>query len=205
MQSIRKIIGMECANPLNEPPDNRFQKNSPAMTIPIARTDSLVLRPLQPTDAEVLLHIYQTEGVLQYFPTTTPPPLERVERFIAGQQEHWEKHGYGNWGIMPEGESQIAGWAGLQFLPELNDTEVGYLLAKPFWGRGYATKTARASIQFGFERCGLDYIIALVHPENLASRRVIEKCGMTYVETINLWGIDLMRHRIDLNDWRKSP
>lgn len=172
---------------------------------PAIKASRVSLRPLQPTDTEVLHRIYQTEGVLQYFPTTTPPPLEKVERFIASQQEHWEKHGYGNWGIVPEGESQIAGWAGLQFLPELNETEVGYLLDKPFWGRGYATEAARASIQFGFERCGLDHIIALVHPENLASRRVIDKCGMTYEETIHLWGIDLMCHRIDLNDWRKLP
>ena len=43
----------------------------------------------------------------------------------------------------------------------------------------------------------LDHIIALVHPDNLASRRVIEKCGMVYVETLSLWGIELMRHTVE--------
>ena len=157
----------------------------------------IVLRPLELSDAEILYAINLTEGVLQYFPTTTPPTLERVERFIASQHEHWEKYGYGNWGIVPEGESRIVGWAGLQYLPELDEVEVGYLLDKPFWGKGFATEAARESIRDGFERCGLDHIIALVHPDNNASRRVIDKCGMTYVETIHLWGIDLMRHRID--------
>jgi ribosomal-protein-alanine N-acetyltransferase len=170
-------------------------------TIPTLTTDRLTMRPLQPADALTLHRIYQMESVLTYFPSTTPPPLEKVERFIAGQEKHWQEHGYGNWGILPNGEYEIIGWVGLQFLPELDETEVGFLLSPPHWGKGYATEAARASLQFGFERFDLDHIIALVHPENLASRRVIQKCGMTYLETIHLWGIDLMRHRIERNQW----
>jgi ribosomal-protein-alanine N-acetyltransferase len=158
------------------------------------QTPPLALRPLQPTDAVVLHRIYQSEGVLRYFPDSDPPPLEKVQRFLAGQQAHWDKYGYGNWGILPEGEKEIVGWVGLQFLPELNETEVGFLLDRPLWGKGYATAAARASLDFGFEHFKLDHIIALVHPDNLASRRVIEKCGMIYVETLSLWGMELMRH-----------
>jgi ribosomal-protein-alanine N-acetyltransferase len=166
------------------------------MNIPTIRTRHLALVPLQSADAEVLHRIYQADGVLRYFPNTTPPPLEKVGRFIESQAEHWEKFNCGNWGILPDGEAQIIGWAGLQFLPELNETEVGFLMDKSFWGKGYGTEIARASLRFGFEQLDLKQIIALVHPDNLASRRVIEKCGMTYVETIHLWGIDLMRHLI---------
>jgi ribosomal-protein-alanine N-acetyltransferase len=96
---------------------------------------------------------------------------------------------------VPDSEKELAGWAGLQYLPELDETEVGFLLDKSFWGRGYATEAARASLKFGFEHFNLDHIIALVHPENIASRRVIEKCGLSYVDTLPLWGIELMRHR----------
>jgi RimJ/RimL family protein N-acetyltransferase len=163
--------------------------------IPTLQTERMTLRPLAPTDAAVLHRIYQTEGVLQYFPFTTPPPLESLQRFILGQQKHWEKHGYGNWGLLPAGESEIIGWAGLQYLPELDETEVGFLLDRPFWGRGYATQTAKLSLDFGFQHFNFDHVIALVHEDNLASRRVIEKCGMTYVDTLALWGMQLMRHR----------
>ena len=145
-----------------------------------------------------MLHrIYQSEGVLRYFPIPASPPLEKVQRFVAGQQAHWEQHGYGNWGILPDGEHEIIGWAGLQYLPELDETEVGFLLDRPFWGKGYATEAALASLDFGFEHFNLDHIIALVHPDNFASRRVIEKCGMSYVETLPLWGVELMRYRIE--------
>jgi RimJ/RimL family protein N-acetyltransferase len=164
---------------------------------PSIQTSHLTLRPMVSADADVLHRIYQAESVLRYFPNPLPPTLEKIERFIAGQQVHWEKRGYGNWGIIPTGESEIIGWAGLQYLPELDETEVGFLLDRPYWGRGYATEAALASLQFGFGNFKLDHIIALVHPENLASRRVVEKCGMLYTDTISLWGIELMRHRIE--------
>jgi ribosomal-protein-alanine N-acetyltransferase len=171
------------------------------MTIdfPAIKTARLSLQPLHSTDAVRLHQIYQTEGVLRYFPNPNPPALKRVERFLAGQQEHWEKYGYGNWGILPEGESEIIGWAGLQYLPELDKTEVGFLLDRPFWGKGYASEAAAASLHFGFERFQLDRIIALVHPDNLASRRVIEKCGMVLQDTMQLWGMELMRYVISVN------
>ncbi len=166
-------------------------------TTPILTTPHLTLRPIVPADAVTLHRIYQTDGVLQYFPNPAPPPLEKVERFIAYQQTHWEKYGYGNWGVVPQGEKDIAGWAGLQYLPELDETEVGFLLDRSYWGKGYASEAARASLQFGFEHFAFGHIIALVHPENAASRRVLEKCGMAFVETIHLWGIDLRRYRIE--------
>jgi ribosomal-protein-alanine N-acetyltransferase len=169
--------------------------------IPTLKTPHLNLVPIQPEDVAALHRVYQTEGVLRYFPNTVPPPpLEKMERFVAFQQKHWEKYGYGNWGIRPEGEKDLVGWAGLQFLPELGETEVGFLLDKPFWGKGYATEAARASIQLGFERFDLPHIIALVHPENLASRRVIEKCGLNYIETIHLWGVNLRRYIMVRNE-----
>jgi ribosomal-protein-alanine N-acetyltransferase len=162
---------------------------------PSLQTDRLKLLPLKNKDAEVLHRIYQSEGVLRYFPDPNPPALEKVQKFIIGQHEHWQKHRYGNWGILPEGGSKIIGWAGLQYLPELEETEVGFLLDRPAWGKGYATEAGQASMKFGFEQVGLDHIIALVHPGNRASQRVIEKCGMAYVETLSLWGIELMRYR----------
>jgi len=167
------------------------------MSIPILTSARLTLRPLEAADAPTLHRIYRTEGVLRYFPNPSPPPLEKVERFIAGQQAHWEKFGYGNWGILPADSDEIIGWAGLQFLPELNETEVGFLLDKPFWGKGYATEAARAALQFGFEELNLDHIIALAHPQNAASLRVIQKCGMISDQTLNLWGIELIHHHVN--------
>jgi RimJ/RimL family protein N-acetyltransferase len=165
--------------------------------IPRINTPHLLLRPFTLEDSATLFRIYQDEPVLRYFPNPAPPSLEKVDRFLTNQQKHWEQYGYGNWAILPDGEKNIVGWAGLQFLPELNETEVGYLLEHSFWGKGYATEAARASLQYGFSHYDFSNIIALIHPDNLASRRVIEKCGAVFSETISLWGIRLMRYKVE--------
>lgn len=166
------------------------------IAIPTLRTDRCALVPLRTEDAAQLNRIYQDESILRYFPASPSPLAERAGRFVASQQRHWEKYGYGHWGILPDGEKEIAGWVGLQYLPELNQTEVAYLLTRSFWGKGLATECARASISFGFETFPLEEIIGLVDPNNLASRRVLEKCGMTYQDTLDLWGMSLLRHRL---------
>ena len=167
-----------------------------SIQIPTLRTTHLILRPFVAADATVLHRIYQTESVLQYFPNPTPPPLEKVERFVAYQQTHWEKYGYGNWALTIQGNDEVIGWAGLQFLPETNETEVGYLLDSPHWGKGYATQAARASLDYGFANFDFPEIIALVEPDNIASLKVAEKCGLVAVERKVYWGVEMVRHVI---------
>jgi ribosomal-protein-alanine N-acetyltransferase len=171
------------------------------VNIPSIPGGRLVLRPLLPGDAECLHNIYQVDGVLKYFPNTQAPSLEKVRHFVESQQAHWQEHAYGNWGIQVVGETGIIGWAGLQYLPELGETEVGFLLARPFWGKGFATEAARLSTQYGFKEMVLDHIIALVHPENKASLAVVKKCGFDHQEIIHLWGIDLVHHHITRTEW----
>jgi RimJ/RimL family protein N-acetyltransferase len=174
------------------------------MTIPTIHTQRLTLRPLQTTDAATLQRIYQVDGVLRYFPNHQPPPLDRIERNLLFQQAHWEQHGCGNWGVLEPGQPEIVGWAGLQFLPETGETEVGFLLDRPFWGRGFATEAALASLKFGFEKFQFPEIIALVHPENLASQRVIAKCKMPYVDHKVYFGIELLRYRLTLEAYMEK-
>lgn len=162
--------------------------------IPTLETDHLLLRPFQAEDAAVLDAINRKPGVLAYFPSPNPPALEKVERFVAYQQKHWDTYGYGNWALVPKETGSFGGWVGLQYLAETQETEVGYLLDPALWGRGYATEAARASLQFGFERFAFPEIIALVHPDNAASLRVASKCGLQVVERKVYWGLELVRH-----------
>jgi RimJ/RimL family protein N-acetyltransferase len=74
--------------------------------------------------------------------------------------------------------------------------EVGYLLSKQFWGRGYATEGAKAALAFGFETLGLGQVIGLTHPENTASQNVLLKCGLEYVEQKEYFGIVANRYLI---------
>lgn len=165
--------------------------------IPTITTPRLTLRPLQMDDAEPLYRVYLMEGVLRYFPNPNPPPLERVQKFIENQLMHWAQYSYGHWAIIPQGEMEIIGWAGLQYLPETGETEVGYLLNRLYWGLGYATEAAWSSLLFGFSHFNFEIIIGLVHPENIASQHVLEKCGLASVDQKAYFGMDMFRYWID--------
>lgn len=164
------------------------------MEIPTVTTARLILRPLTEADTQSLHCILGERGVLRYFPHPDPPPRDKVRKFILGQLGHWEDHGYGWWAVQPRSTKELIGWSGLQFLPETEETEVGFLLSRSYWGKGLATEAARASLRYGFEELGLGSIVAIVHPENRASRRVIEKLGMSFVDQAQYFGMDCYRY-----------
>ena len=70
--------------------------------------------------------------------------------------------------------TELIGWNGLQYLAETDEIEIGYLLAKPHWGQGLASEGARVGMDYGFDGLNIPTIIGIVHPENVASQRVLE-------------------------------
>ena len=166
------------------------------MNIPSVRTPRLLLRPWTPDDADSLFDILQEDGILRYFPDPAPPRREKAETYIAHHLAHWEQYGYGHWAVATEDDNRVVGWTGLEHLPELDETEIAYLLSKRVCGHGYASEAARAAIRFGFGTVGLGSIIGLVHQDNIASISVLEKCGLHYADRITLWGMSLSRYRI---------
>jgi len=167
------------------------------MKIPTITTTRLILRPFTEADAEPLYSILREKDTLRYFPNPNPPSLERVQKFITRQLDHWAEHKYGWWAVEPITRDGLIGWNGLQFLPETGEVEIGYLLSRSYWGSGLATEGARAGLKFGFEIFSLERIIALVHPENKASIRVVEKLGMPFVDRAQYFGMDLNRYAMD--------
>jgi ribosomal-protein-alanine N-acetyltransferase len=167
------------------------------MRIPTLTTRRLILRAFTTEDVDPLHRILGTTDILRYFPNPGAPSLEKVEKLIFAQLRHWDEHGYGWWAVEPRSNKQLIGWSGLQFLPETDEVEVGYLLDQAFWGNGLATEAAQACLQYGFENLDVDSIIAIVHPENVASQRVIEKLGMSFVDQAHYFGMDCHRYSME--------
>lgn len=156
-------------------------------------TNRLILRQFTMDDAPALFDIAQEPNIFQYFPTKTAWEMEKVERSIQHQIDHWERFGYGLWAVTLPGSGQLLGWCGLEFLPDTNETEVGYLLSTPFWGRGYATEAASASVEFGRNEIGLREIVGLTDPLNIASQRVLEKSGLKFTGRQVYFGMEMFR------------
>ena len=167
------------------------------MNIPTIPTSRLVLRPFEEEDAVPLHDILRTKDFLRYFPSPTPPPLDRVEKHIAYQLEHWKEHGHGRWAVEIKDVKGMIGWNGLQYLPDTDEVEIGYILAKPYWNQGFTTEAAIEALRFAFKLQKLDEIVAIIHPENLASQRVAEKLGMRFTRQAEYFGMQAFRYVID--------
>jgi RimJ/RimL family protein N-acetyltransferase len=172
--------------------------------IPSIATNRLLLRAFTPQDAVPLHRILGEPDILRYFPRGQAPSMEQVERLVARQLQHWQERGYGWWAVELHGSGELIGWNGLQYLPETDETEVGYLLSRAHWGKGLAVEGGCASLDYGFDRVGLERIVAIVHPENKRSQRVAEKLGMRWVEQAAYFGMDCYLYEIDPVAFRAS-
>lgn len=106
--------------------------------------------------------------------------------------------------MVTQNDNQVVGWSGLEYLPELDEVEVAYLLSQRVRGRGYATEAAHAVIEFGLGTCALSAIIGLVHPQNIPSVRILEKSGLVFSDKLTLWGLDISRYRITRSDYERQ-
>ncbi len=166
------------------------------MQIPTIETERLLLRPWTLADGEAWFRILQEKDILRYFPNSVPPARFKADAYINHHLAHWMEHGYGHWAVVTPEDGHLRGWCGLEYLPELKQVEVAYLLSRTVWGRGYATEAAKAAVEFGLAKLNMREIIGLVHPDNIASIRVLEKCGLTFADGLRLWGMKMLRYRI---------
>jgi [ribosomal protein S5]-alanine N-acetyltransferase len=175
------------------------------MTIPTLETEHLLLRAWRAEDADAWYSVLQEPDLLKYFPDPRPPSRRMADRYIEHHLDHWETYGYGHWVVTTRGDARIVGWTGLEYIAELQQTELAYLLSRSVWGRGYATEAGRAAARFAFDAAGVQELIGLVHPGNAASIRVLEKCGMRLVDRVTLWDLEMCRYRVLRGEYQQAP
>ena len=148
--------------------------------MPVAlRTPRLLLREWHDDDREPFAALSADPEVMRYLPPL--PDRAASDQFIARMREHNDERGFAYWAVELPGEAALIGAIGLyrvRLLPFAPAVEIGWRLARAYWGRGYATEAARAAIEDGFSRLGLAEIVAFTVPANERSRRVMERLGM---------------------------
>jgi RimJ/RimL family protein N-acetyltransferase len=148
----------------------------------IFETDRLIVRPWTPDDLQDAYAMYGDPEVTRYLP-------DRLQHTSLDETRAWlddmlEKQDPGNplgfWAAVERSSGRVIGGAVLIHAPINggNPVEIGYNFARDAWGKGYATEVARALLRHGFKRANLANIVAVIVPDNHASRRVLEKIGM---------------------------
>jgi [ribosomal protein S5]-alanine N-acetyltransferase len=145
----------------------------------ILETPRLILRELVPDDVDALARILSDRETMRFYPTSFDRPA--VKDWIARNRTRYAKDGHGLWAMTLKSTGELIGDCGLtvQDVGGANRIEIGYHVRRDHWGQGFATESARACRDFGFARLPVDRLVSIIRPENLPSRRVAEKIGMT--------------------------
>ncbi|HAJ77206.1 MAG TPA: GNAT family N-acetyltransferase [Gammaproteobacteria bacterium] len=142
-------------------------------------TARLSLRQWQDRDLDGFAKMNTDEEVMRYFPSTlsrsqSKTAIEKYSTLIA-------KKGWGFWAAESRENASFIGVVGLHYiddLPIVNCVEVGWRLARPYWGMGYATEAASRCLEFAFGELQLDEVVAITSINNKKSRAVMERLGM---------------------------
>lgn len=144
------------------------------------KTERLILRPWQENDFEPFAQINADPRVMEYFPSILS--REESNQMATRIQKKIKESGWGLWAVSVPGEADFIGFIGLSeptFKAHFTPTvEIGWRLAFPFWGKGYATEGALACLQYGFKTLNLEEIVSFTAVQNMRSRAVMERIGM---------------------------
>jgi [ribosomal protein S5]-alanine N-acetyltransferase len=150
------------------------------------QTDQLVLRRFTADDAEAYWPLVADPKILRY---TGESPFESVEQvrqmLLERPLRDYAVHGFGRMACIEKESGRLVGFSGLKYLDNLQEVDIGYRFLPDCWGKGYATESARAIMRHGVREHGLQRIIGLVDPANLASARVLQKLGLCHEKRIN--------------------
>lgn len=146
-------------------------------------TERLLLRRFTKADVDHLFALDNDPAVMRYINGGTPTPREVIENDILPGFIHYDhqRPAYGFWAAIEKATGDFVEW--FSFRPKQNtphEIGLGYRFRKIAWGKGYATEGARTLIQKGFTELGAQCVVATTYEENVASRRVMEKVGMTF-------------------------
>ncbi|WP_286936020.1 GNAT family N-acetyltransferase [Achromobacter sp. UBA4530] len=142
-------------------------------------TPRLVLRQWRAADRKPFAALNADPQVTQFLLPMTPQESDALaDRLAAGIDEH----GWGFWAVEAPGVAPFIGFVGIKplapTLPFAPGVEIGWRLAQPFWGRGYASEAADAALRVGFEQVGAEEIVAFTATDNVRSRAVMDRLGM---------------------------
>ncbi len=148
-------------------------------------TARLWLREFRDSDAQDMFVLDADPLVHRFLGNRPVQTIEQARATVSHVRQQYEDHGIGRWIVIEKQHGRFVGWSGLKLVrEEVNGRsdyyDVGYRLLPAFWGKGYATESAKAALEYGFGELQLSEIAGTVHRDNQASRKVLEKCGLQH-------------------------
>jgi len=173
-------------------------------TVETLQTERLVAERLSPDHLGELLRMNRDPRVTATLGGVRPDT--ETERYLRENLEHWERYGFGIWAFRDGTDGRFVARAGLRRtrVGGNDEVELAYALRAEYWGLGLATELAGAAVAVGFERLGLEDIVAFTLPTNRGSWRVMEKTGFGYERDVVHAGLPHVLYRITASGWKNT-
>ena len=170
----------------------------------ILETDRLVLRQIIPEDFEDLFKMNRDPQIMKYVGDGSTRTHEEMKNELDMLISHYiRKPGLGIWATELKANNCFIGASGLVYYDNTSEIEVGYRMQKEFWKNGYATEASKGLLEYGFTKLNLKKIVSSAHVDNVASRRVMEKIGMTYIDDRFHYGCLQAYYEISANEYQE--
>jgi RimJ/RimL family protein N-acetyltransferase len=169
----------------------------------VIETERLILRMFRESDTDAYAEMVADPEVMRFLGGGKPASREEAWRNMAMIVGHWHLRGYGMWAVEEKAGGEMVGRVGCWKPEGWPGLEVGWTLRRRFWGRGYATEAARASIDYAFTTLGQTRVISLIAPENVNSIRVAERLGEKPVGEWEVFGTKVIIYAVGREEFAR--
>ncbi len=171
-------------------------------------TERLIIRPLSMADEQGMFEMDSDPEVHKFLGKKPYTSIEQSRENIAYVLSQYRDYSIGRWAVLEKGTNDFVGWTGYKFMEgpvnaHTNYYDFGYRLMRKFWGKGYATESGRASLQYGIEKLGYKDIYGMTDINNGASRHILEKLGFRFIENFAYDARPDWRATGELTTWYK--
>ena len=153
-------------------------------------TGRLLLRRFTTDDLDAFYQLGSRPEIIRYAQAVPLASREQALEFMkVAPFRDYATYGYGRFACVWKATGAVIGFSGVKYVPEIEDNELGYRFLPEFWGRGLATEAGEASIEFARSKLRLERLVAMVHPDNVASARVVIKLGFSVEKKLRYSGL----------------
>ena len=175
------------------------------MNFPSIETPRLLLRQFVKQDFASYAEICSDAEVMRYIGEGRPFSPGEAWRNMATMIGHWYLRGYGNWAVEERETGSLVGRIGFWNPEGWPGFELGWLLARNHWGKGFAAEGARAALDYAFVNLEQPHVISVIRPDNSRSIQVAERLGEKYESKVLILGEDALIYGISRSDWQRLP
>jgi ribosomal-protein-alanine N-acetyltransferase len=169
------------------------------------QTKRFNIRDIEEYDLDGMFDLDSNPNVHKFLGNSPIKTLEEAKDMINKIKAQYQKFGIGRWAIADKKSNEFIGWTGFKreekLRPDRVYIDLGYRLREKFWGKGIATETALACLNYGFETLNYEEIFACADINHKASNRILQKIGLNYIEDFEFEGLFLHWYGLKEAEW----